>query len=374
MKLLFFSSMYGAPWGGSEELWAGAALAALEDGHEVCVSTFDWQPRADAVERMCRQGARLLARPLRPSRFKSRLLQPPWVRELSAFDPQAVSLSQGSAYECVGRRVTRPLLRWLEKQQAPVVNTIQFNEPKHDLRPATRARSLRLMGLSACNAFVAARNIAEAEQTLDAPVPRARVVRNPVNMADKSAAAWPTSDGIWRMACVARLETEKKGQDLLMEVLSRRQWQGRPWTLSLFGEGDDRARLEHQAREHGLDSRVVFHGHTTNIRAVWAEHHLLVLPSRAEGTPLALVEAMLAGRPSVVTDVGGCLEWVQDGVSGFAAGKVSASAIAEAMERAWGAREKWQEMGEAARTQATELFDPDASRTLLDLLVGAVHP
>ena len=41
-------------------------------------------------------------------------------------------------------------------------------------------------------------------------------------------------------------------------------------------------------------------------------NHLLVLPSRAEGTPIALVEAMICARPAVVTDVGGNVEWLED--------------------------------------------------------------
>ena len=53
---------------------------------------------------------------------------------------------------------------------------------------------------------------------------------------------------------------------------------------------------------------VHFRGHVNDIRAIWEQNHLLVLPSRYEGLPLALVEAMWCGRPAVVTDVGGNAE------------------------------------------------------------------
>ena len=52
---------------------------------------------------------------------------------------------------------------------------------------------------------------------------------------------------------------------------------------------------------------------------IWAEHHALVLPSRFEGMPLVVVEAMLCGRPCIVTDVGGNAELIRDGINGFLA-------------------------------------------------------
>lgn len=42
MKLAFISTMDGIPWGGSEELWSRTALLALQEGHQVFVSVYDW--------------------------------------------------------------------------------------------------------------------------------------------------------------------------------------------------------------------------------------------------------------------------------------------------------------------------------------------
>src|SRR5207245_589821 len=95
-------------------------------------------------------------------------------------------------------------------------------------------------------------------------------------------------------------------------------------------------------------------------------------PSYAEGTPLALVEAMLCARPAVVTDVGGNAEWVEEGATGFLAAAPTARSIGDALERAWGARERWPALGHAARTAALARHDPAPGRTVLALLERAV--
>jgi len=371
MRLLFFSSMRGEGWGGSEELWAAGAQAALADGHRVCICVFDWEPAAAKLLALRDAGASIVTRPLRVSRWQPLLPRGAWLRALDEFAPEAICLSQGSTYECVGRRSTRPFLGWLESQSAPLVDVLQFNRPRSGLRASTRRRCVRLFERAVCNGFVAQRNIVETAATLGREVPRARVLRNPVNLASTEPLAWPESSERLRLACVGRLHTDAKGQDVLLEALSTAAARDRPWTLSLFGEGRDRGRLETLARFFGIADRVHFRGQTNDIRAVWIEHHLLVLPSRAEGTPLAMVEAMLLGRPCVVTDVGGCTEWVRDGIEGFVASTATPSAVADALARAWEARHRWSEMGLAATARAVSLHDPDPGRTLLELMLSA---
>ena len=175
------------------------------------------------------------------------------------------------------------------------------------------------------------------------------------------------------MAGVARLEAGRKGQDILLEVLGSNGWHSRDWRLRLFGDGRDRIYLRALTEHYGLAQRVEFCGHLDDIRTVWKENHLLVLPSRGEGTPLALVEAMLCGRPAVVTDVGGNAEWVEDGQTGFVAEAPSAKSLAVALERAWLAKTDWAQMGIRARQSALHRFDKSAGKSLLKILIDAAH-
>jgi glycosyltransferase involved in cell wall biosynthesis len=75
--------------------------------------------------------------------------------------------------------------------------------------------------------------------------------------------------------------------------------------------------------------------------------------------PLVLVEAMLCGRPCIVTNVGGNAELVEDNVSGFIASAPNEACLDEAMERAWARRDEWQEIGEAAGRRVRTVVPPD---------------
>jgi glycosyltransferase involved in cell wall biosynthesis len=94
------------------------------------------------------------------------------------------------------------------------------------------------------------------------------------------------------------------------------------------------------------------------------------MPSRSEGTPLALVEAMICGRPSVVTDVGGNLEWVEEPRNGFIAEAPTVRSFGKALERAWMARDRWPSLGAAAREDALRRLE-ESRGELLDLITAA---
>ena len=125
------------------------------------------------------------------------------------------------------------------------------------------------------------------------------------------------------------------------------------------------------ARHYAIADRVEFCGYVDDIRSIWQANHLLVLPSRDEGTPLALVEAMLCGRPAVVTDVGGNAEWIDDGETGFVAEAPTARSFGAALERAWLANTQWQKMGARAQKSASR-FDKSAGKSLLRVVLDAV--
>lgn len=95
---------------------------------------------------------------------------------------------------------------------------------------------------------------------------------------------------------------------------------------------------------------------------------MLVLPSRYEGLPLALVESMWCGRPTVVTDVAGNTEVCVDNETGFVAPAPTVPLLAATLERAWERREDWQSMGRAARARAESIIPKDPITLFADKL------
>src|SRR5690606_4851215 len=85
----------------------------------------------------------------------------------------------------------------------------------------------------------------------------------------------------------------------------------------------------------------------SDMESLWLSFHALVLPSRSEGLPLTIIEAMAAGRPVITTNAGGNAEIVANGVTGFI-GEANEHAFEEAMETAWENRSRWESMGLSA--------------------------
>lgn len=105
---------------------------------------------------------------------------------------------------------------------------------------------------------------------------------------------------------------------------------------------------------------VEWWGWQEDMRAVYAKCHIVTLPSLGEGLPTTLLEAAACGRPLAATDVPGCHDVVQDGVTGFLVPPADAQALAEALARLAQDRELRLRMGTAGRRQVEERF-ADAS-------------
>ncbi len=87
--------------------------------------------------------------------------------------------------------------------------------------------------------------------------------------------------------------------------------------LAVLGDGELRSTLEGLARDLGIAGRTHFTGWWADVPSALADLDLVVLSSRNEGTPVALIEALAAARPVVATDVGGVRQVVQDGDTGW---------------------------------------------------------
>ena len=180
------------------------------------------------------------------------------------------------------------------------------------------------------------------------PLLHGELVRNPCNVQSGRGFTWPDEANGWKLACVARIEIAAKGQDLLLQALAQPEWRDRPVEVNFYGTGPDLIPMRRMTELLQLQN-VNFHGQVSDVGAIWEQNHLLVLPSRYEGLPLALVEAMRCGRPAVVTDVGGNVELCNDGETGFVAPVATVASISNALQRAWERRTSWRQLGLNAR-------------------------
>ena len=176
-------------------------------------------------------------------------------------------------------------------------------------------------------------------RTAKVPQNLIKVVYNPVvtpDLQDKSEAPldhpWFKDGEPPVVLSVGRL-TDQKAFDVLIQAFSLVR-KNRPARLLILGEGENRPALEALINQLGLEQDVNLMGFVQNPYPYMAHASLFVLPSRWEGLPTVLVEALYLGTPIVATDCpGGSREILKDGQFGKLVPVDAPLILAEAIER-----------------------------------------
>ncbi len=119
------------------------------------------------------------------------------------------------------------------------------------------------------------------------------------------------------VAVAAGRFSREKGQRFLVRAFTNAIAREGRLRLVLFGEGPDRPGMARWIHEHGLSEYVRCPGYEHNLIGCLKGADILANPSRSEGLPNIVLEAMAVGLPVVATDVGGVPELIEDGVSGW---------------------------------------------------------
>jgi glycosyltransferase involved in cell wall biosynthesis len=153
------------------------------------------------------------------------------------------------------------------------------------------------------------------------------------------------------VGAVGRLE-HQKGFDTLIRALSLVEGAA----LVLVGDGNDRAALEHLSRKVGVADRVLWAGWSDAPRNYLSTFDVFALPSRFEGFPLAVLEALLARSAVVAADVGSVSEVVRDGETGFLVPPDDPVALAGAIGRLLADAGLRRRLGDQGRQLVLERF------------------
>lgn len=221
--------------------------------------------------------------------------------------------------------------------------------------------------LRRCAAVVAvSEDVRDCVLELGVDVARTHVIPNPVKRFDHPPRE---ENGRLRVLTVSSLK-HIKGVDLIPLVAASLADVDFEWTV--VGDGPERESLLESAKELGVADRVRFAGFQQDVGPFFAAADLYVLPSRTEGLPLVLGEAMGAGLPVVATR---CAHGVEDELSGGAGELVpveDASAMAVAVRSLLADPEKRKRLGRAGRERA-RAFEPQVvARRYEELLAATV--
>jgi glycosyltransferase involved in cell wall biosynthesis len=191
------------------------------------------------------------------------------------------------------------------------------------MRLLKRLTSARL----AAHVAVGARAARQVEQLSGLPDGSIRSIPNGVPITDHQDR--PRSpDAEFVIGAVGRFHHQKA-----FDVLIRAVAQLPGAQLVLVGDGDERIALEGLAAGLGIADRVSTTGWTEGAAELLHSFDVVAIPSRFEGLPLVLLEAMVTGRAIVATGVGSILDALQDGETGLVVPVDDADALAAALRR-----------------------------------------
>lgn len=158
---------------------------------------------------------------------------------------------------------------------------------------------------------------------------------------------------------IGRIE-KLKGQRYLIEACGEIRERLENFYILLVGKISDSSYFEEckqRAVELGIRSKIIFTGHKSEVSHILADTDIFVSPSLFEAFPRSVIEAMGAGKPVIVTDVGGCSEAVEDGISGFVVKAKNSTALGDKITELAKDPKMRKRMGDSARIRAEAMFE-----------------
>lgn len=155
---------------------------------------------------------------------------------------------------------------------------------------------------------------------------------------------------------MGRLEVVK-GCDVFLKAAEKLYDQGVDCFFIIAGEGPERESLEHFVVESGLEKNVCFCGFCSEPSKLFSVLDLYILPSRSEGIPLTLLEAMAVGVPVVATRVGGVPEVLTDGKDGILVASEDPDVLEQAIRDVLSNRKETAKRAANARITIDKMFN-----------------
>lgn len=211
------------------------------------------------------------------------------------------------------------------------------------------------------------------------PGNRLRIVYNGVDAPETPPPRTTRTDGDpFRLLFAGRLTDSHKGIFLLPEIVRTLVERGIDAHMTVVGDGPDKQKLDSLIRKRRLEGRIELPGSVSldDISAFLQSADCYVLPSRYEGCPNALLEAMAAGCACVVSRLTGSTDHlIEDGKSGYLAEVGSVASFSDRIARIAGNPDLGGQMGLAAHRRAATLYSMDrtadayarAFRELMDM-------
>lgn len=359
MNIGIISTTRGLSWAATDEVWFRFAVVAAKKGHTIFAAIDKSLEIKKRIPVDLKPSFQLFTRRrhFRPTRVF--LTVEKLFSSFSSLEKKCdvIIINGGSIFDAFNQP---EIFQFAKKCSVPLVFFCHGHSEFYPVpdRKVLRDFLARMKGLI----FVAEENQRTIETQLAVKFSNSSVVRNSSSFALNDPLPWPDNP-IPQMAIVARLDSYWKGHDVLFRILAEEPWIKREWTLRCFGEGADKSFLEELILHLGLQDKVFLCGHMQNIQDVWKTNQILLLPTKAESFSLAMLEAMMCGRPVATTNVGDQALVIKDDETGWLAECGTPPAFEAVLEKAWHRRASWREIGTMAH-QAAKKYSATSEKLL----------
>lgn len=164
----------------------------------------------------------------------------------------------------------------------------------------------------------------------------------------------PQAESRMMILTAGRLDPQKGFMNLL-EVAKRAKAMNRSWIFVIAGEGPLKNQIEDRIADYGISDTVRLIGFQSEIRSLMKSSDVFILPSRFEGMPNVVMEAMAEGTPVVASDVNGIKELMIDGETGYLVSPDNTDDFVDRLVRLED-RDRRTQMGTAARERVLRCF------------------
>jgi len=277
-------------------------------------------------------------------------------RLVSSASPEILHVHLASPVESL------PILFGVPRREGLSLVTTEHAPSQHRAeRPWSRMAKRRSLARIARVIALSSADAGYLESIFRVPSGKIRLVPNGVPLPDPP----PDRDGARRRLALGEGDevigyvgalAESKGLGDLVEAVAALAPSRAVPVVVLGGEGDYAEQIRERAESAGIGARVRLLGPLHPPDDLYAACDLFVLPSHGEAMPLALLEAMAAGRPVVATNVGGIPDVVREGVEGTLVPSRNPRALAAAIGALLADPRARERMGRAARARVESAF------------------
>ncbi len=268
------------------------------------------------------------------------------------FGPGIVHLNSSKA-GVIGSYAARRLPKALRPHIVYTVHGWVFDEPLASWRQALYRYLEKSTALDKSAIITLSKHDAERGTTIGIPKEKIHLVQNGINpLADGKANLLPNADPLNQLpkiyfGTIANLY-KTKGIDVLIKAVAKAKIKLHNSLFLIYGDGPEKKYIQKLIAEYNLGANIFLKGQTENAAQFLTKFSTFVLPSRKEGLPYVLLEALRAHVPIIATRVGGIPELIENKKSGLLVQPDSIEELSEALVWAAEHPEKMKELAKNA--------------------------